>query len=107
MNRWIAKWFGRVLAVIHTLFFIAVIFGGFAWLQENMDALRSGIINPSYVLLIAFTIFISYILIMGVMSTFVSINSYLAEIVERQNGGNASSPWVASTAPAERIEPEI
>lgn len=106
MNRWIAKWFGRVLAVVHTLFFITFIFGGYRWLQDNWEAMRAGVINPSYVLLMAFTIFISYILIMGVISTFVSINSYLAELVERQSGG-ASSAWVATTVPAERIEPDL
>lgn len=106
MNRWIAKWFGRVLAVVHTLFFITVIFAGYSWLQDNWEAMRAGVINPTYVLLMVFTIFISYILIMGVISTFVSINSYLAELVERQDGGT-SSAWIASTAPTERIEPDL
>lgn len=106
MNRWIAKWFGRVLAVVHTLFFITFIFGGYRWLQDNWEAMRAGAISPNYVLLMAVTIFISYILIMGVISTFVSINSYLAELVERQTGG-ASSAWMTTTAPAERIEPDL
>lgn len=107
MNRFIARWFGRVLAVIHTLFFLTFTLGGYRWLQDNWEAIRSGVINPSYVLLLACAFFITYILIMGVISTFVSINSYLAELVARQNSGKASSTSVDTSIPKERIEPEI
>lgn len=106
MNRWIAKWFGRFLAVMHGLFFIAVILTASKLLQNDLTATQAGI-NPRLVIPIAIGVCVLYILIMGVISTFVSINSYLAELVERQNGGNTSSGWVASTAPAERIEPDL
>ena len=65
MNQWIASAFGTILTIGHLL---AIVLGGFAY--------QNGIVGVEDLILY----FVIYILVVGTMSVFISINERLGEI---------------------------
>lgn len=106
MNRWIAKWFAHVLTVLHVLFFASLVIVLFQYFRGEFpppgNTMHSGFVIPMLLLAAAL-----YIVVMGVISTFVSINSYLAELVEQGNRKSESGSTAISGQTKERIEPDF
>jgi hypothetical protein len=95
MNRLLADGFGWILGFLHILFIgllIAANLNGIPNLEVNSIALLFGSIG----------IIIIYIILIGSITTLVSINSYLKELVEQ-----SKHPSHKESKQSERLEPKL
>lgn len=87
MNRFIARVFSWLLAVLHVAFLISLFGVVVAFYSDSNSQLRSSLIalgiQPNWFLLIIIISFLSYVVIMGLLSTFVAINDNLEKLLEK------------------------
>ena len=89
MNQWIADIFGRLLTVLHVVVFIGL---ALYWSSslDNYDTT-----TPT---LITIGLLIFYVLVVGTITTFISIHETLQRIEKLQRRGNNGSPDDLPTA---------
>lgn len=92
MNRFVAKAFSVVLATLHLVFFGAVAVVAFNYFDKDSNDIKDaiyqmGLSNQQVVALLVGGC-LGYILIMGVISTFVAINENLEAIRNRTPSSN-------------------
>lgn len=83
MNKIVARIFGGMLSFLHCTVIVVLIIGLYQY-SKNEETLAN-IFGPqaydkAYVYMIAFLVFIFYVLFVGMLATFVSINEHLEEI---------------------------
>ena len=74
MNTWISNVFGVLLNILH----IVVIVGLFIFWQQASQTQ----VDQKKLALIVLSVFLGYIIVIGVLTTFISINERLGKIVE-------------------------
>lgn len=85
MNKFIAETFAGVLSLMHLFVILAIIYAIFKYQKHQNELVE--IFGPlaydkTYFYLILLAIFVIYVLLMGALSTLVSINEKLDSITE-------------------------
>lgn len=88
MNCFIARIFAWLLAVLHVAFLISLFRVVVAFYTDSNSQIRSSLIAlgilPNWVSLIIIISFPTYVVIMGLLPTFLSINDNLEKLIEKQ-----------------------
>ena len=86
MNKFIASTFSELLSLLHVVVIGGLVFALIAY-PQNKQSLVSFLgpeaLEPVYVYIVALVVFVVYVLIVGALSTLVSMNEYLKDISEK------------------------
>jgi len=83
MNKFVARIFGGMLSFLHSIVIVVLIIGLYQYSKNEETlaaALGPNVYDKAYVYTIALLVFLVYVLFVGMLSTFVSINEHLEEI---------------------------
>ena len=82
MNKWIADVFGSIVALMHIGVVITIISTLFYFYQNKQELYQFGI-TPDLLIPIALGVFFFYVLLAGLLSTFIAIFRVLSEISKK------------------------
>jgi hypothetical protein len=94
MNKFIANTFSGVLSLLHLLFIGGLVLALISYHQNKQSLVAffgHEAAEPVYVYVIALVVFLGYVLVLGALSTLVSINEYLKDISKKIDRLNANS----------------
>jgi hypothetical protein len=87
MNRFIARVFSWLLAVLHLVFILVLAGTVIDFYADNNYAVRAALLNfgfnPNLFPLIIISVFFSYVIVMGILSTFVAMNENLEKLIDK------------------------
>jgi hypothetical protein len=86
MNKFIASTFSELLSLLHIVVIGGLVIALISYHQNKQSLvtfLGPEATEPVYVYVMALIVFVGYVLVMGALSTLVSMNEYLKDISEK------------------------
>lgn len=107
MNQFIAKSFSFIITIIHALFFVSIIFVIIGYFIDQATIASKISIGGMPFILTLIIIVLLYVIITGILSTFISMNEYLGELVELTKKNNELLKKMKNDNQQARSEPTI